>query len=400
MRHIIGVIDPLKPEIFELLSLSHPNVLRYLCGFHEEEKQECFLVMEPMNKDLGSHIKENSSPRRRNLIPIPIIVDIMLQIARGMEYLHSRSIYHGELNPSNVLLKSRTSSEGYFHVKVSGFGLQSVKKPSPRSSPNPDSVTPFIWYAPELLAEQETPDFAKFKYSEKADVYSFGMVCFEILTGKVPFEDGHLQGDKISRNIRAGERPLFPFGSPKFLVSLTKKCWQHDVASRPSFGSICRILRYIKKFVVMNPESAQSELQNPVPNFCEIENGFLKRFVSEENLGLQSVSEIPFEMFSFRLSEKSVISYGKDDNLSSTAEDVVGSEPSDRKPVGSSNVCEKRNLLLAKKDTTDAKSVDSDVSERKVSPEKKTKSIVSNGSDKKNRPISRDGNKIGKIVQL
>jgi serine/threonine protein kinase len=63
-------------------------------------------------------VKEVSCPRRRTPFPLVVAVDIMLQIARGMEYLHAKGIYHGELNPSNVLVKPRQSDGGYVQVKV------------------------------------------------------------------------------------------------------------------------------------------------------------------------------------------------------------------------------------------------------------------------------------------
>ncbi|KAK4743845.1 hypothetical protein SAY87_010157 [Trapa incisa] len=316
IRHLIGEIEPLKPEIRTLLLLSHPNIHQYLCGFCDEEK-ECFMLMELMNKDLLSYNKENSSPRRRNLLPLPVIVDILLQIARGMEYLHSNGIFHGDLNPKNVLLKSRSSLEGYFHVKITAFGLSSYKDNSSCSSPGHDTsnlMNPFIWHAPEVLAEQDKQRTTlgsstnKTRHSEKADVYSFAMICFELLTGKVPFEDGHLQGDKIARNIKAGERPLFPFSSPKFMVNLTKKCWATDPATRLNFSSICRVLRYIKKFLVANPECDQHpQLRMPSADFCDIENGFQKKFLSAAETGIvlkvTPVSEIPFQMFSYKIAE-------------------------------------------------------------------------------------------------
>ncbi|KAL5750037.1 hypothetical protein ACOSP7_024640 [Xanthoceras sorbifolium] len=326
MKHFFGEIESLNSEISTLLSLSHPNILQYHCGFFDEEKKEFFLVMELMSKDLSVYIKENCGSRRRLLFSIPVVVDLMLQIARGMEFLHSRKIYHGDLNPSNIFLKARSSAEGYFLVKISGFGLTTVRtrgyrktpSPPPRSppptpnqnsnstSPTPQKQnrTPVIWYAPEVLAEQEQPrSTSTFKYTEKADVYSFGMLCFELLTGKVPFEDEHLQGDKMARNIRAGGRPLFPSSSPKYLVNLTKRCWHTNPSQRPSFSSICRILRYIKKFLVMNPEIVES-FQSPLADYYDIEAGFAKKFVGEGNPDAPTVSQIPFQMFAYRIAEK------------------------------------------------------------------------------------------------
>ncbi|KAK0588112.1 hypothetical protein LWI29_034500 [Acer saccharum] len=326
VRHFFGEIKSLNTEISTLLSLSHPNILQYHCGFFDEEKKEFYLVMELMSKDLSVYIKENCGSRRRLLFSIPVVVDLMLQIARGMEFLHSRKIYHGDLNPSNIFLKARSSAESYFHVKVSGFGLTDVRSRASRKAVSPPPPPPsqngnstatatstsptlqiqnmphFIWHAPEILAEQEQQS-SMFKHTEKADVYSFGMLCFELLTGKVPFEDSHLQGDTMARNIRAGGRPLFPSGSPKYLVNLTKRCWHTNPSQRPSFSSICRILRYIKKFLVMNPEIVES-FQSPLADYYDIEAAFVKKFVGEGNSDVPSVSQIPFQMFAYRIAEK------------------------------------------------------------------------------------------------
>ncbi|XP_043722698.1 mitogen-activated protein kinase kinase kinase 7-like [Telopea speciosissima] len=321
LRHFFGDIEPAIPEISLLSSLAHPNILQFLCGFSDEEKKECFLVMELMNKDLITCIKELCSPRRKVPFSLPVAVDLMLQIARGMEYLHSHKIYHGDLNPYNVLVRPRNSPDGYLHAKISGFGLSSIMNSTPRTSSNQNEA-PFIWYAPEVLLEQEQPvTTSSSKYTEKADIYSFGMICFELLSGKVPFEDGHLQGDKMSRNIRAGERPLFPFHSPKYLTNLTKKCWHTDPTQRPSFSSICRILRYIKRFLVLNPDHSQPDPPMPLVDFCDIEAWFSKKFAAEGNPNPTPVSHIPFEMFSYRVMEKERISVNFKDRSSESGSD-------------------------------------------------------------------------------
>ncbi|KAL9691098.1 hypothetical protein QQ045_011515 [Rhodiola kirilowii] len=314
LRNVFGETEPLNTEVSSLSLLSHPNIAQYICGFHDAEKREIFLVTEQVNKDLSSHVKEVCGPKRRTPFSVPVAVDIMLQIARGMEYLHSHKIYHGDLNPANIFLKARnTSTEPFYHVKIYGFGLSFGKYSQPqRSPPNGEESNPFIWYAPEVLTDDlvhQGGNNCGTKYTEKADVYSFGMLCFEILTGKVPFEDGHLQGDKMGRNIRAGERPLFPFPSPKYLVSLTKKCWQTDPLQRPSFSSICRILRYVKRFLLMNPNYIQPELLQPFVDFWDSEMVFYKTFSREGSggggcVGLTSVSQIPFQIFSYRVVEK------------------------------------------------------------------------------------------------
>ncbi|KAJ7962527.1 Protein kinase [Quillaja saponaria] len=317
IRHFFGDIDSLLPDISSVLYLSHPNILQILCGFRDEEKRECFLVMELMSRDLSSHIKESCGPRKRIPFSLPVVVDLMLQVARGMEYLHSKNIYHGDLKPSNILVRARGSStEGYLQAKISGFGLSSVKK---KGSSNQNGTPPFIWYAPEVLEEQEqTGSTENSKYTEKSDVYSFGMVCFELITGKVPFDDSHLQGDKMSRNIRAGERPLFPFNSSKYVTNLTKRCWHTDPNQRPSFSSICRILRYIKRFLALNPDySIQPDPPLPLVDYYDIESGLLRKFPSWGSSDPSPISQIPSQMFVYRIMEKQKTSAISKDNSES-----------------------------------------------------------------------------------
>lgn len=168
IRHFSCDIEALEPEIIELLSLSHPNIMDSLCGFTDEEKKECFLVMELMSKTLSTHIKEIHGPRKRIPFLLHVAIDLMLQIARGMEYLHSKKVYHGELNPSSILVKPRgTSPEGYLHAKVTGFGLTSVKDLNQKGNTNQNGTPPFIWYSPEVLEEQDhSGGAANSKYTE------------------------------------------------------------------------------------------------------------------------------------------------------------------------------------------------------------------------------------------
>lgn len=312
LRQFFGDVEEVAPEISSLLSLSHPNILHYLCGFTDDDKKECLLVMELMNKSLCIYLKETCGPRKRVPFSLAVAVDLMLQIARGMEYLHSNKTCHGELNTSNIHVKSRgMSSEGYVHAKVSGFGLSSIVKLPQKSTANQNETESFIWHAPEVLEEQEVAGSnGDSKYTEKADVYSFGMICFQLLTGKVPFEDSHLQGDKMSRNIRAGERPLFPFQSQKSLTNLTKRCWHSDPNLRPSFPSICRILRYVKRCLLMNPDyNNQTELPMPMVDYCEIDSRLQRKFPTWEASNPSSTSSglIPFQMFVYRVLEKEKI---------------------------------------------------------------------------------------------
>ncbi|KAL8499741.1 hypothetical protein ACS0TY_019635 [Phlomoides rotata] len=383
LRNLYGDIESLLPDISVGLTLSHPNIQHILCGFSDEESKECFLVMELMQRDLSSYIKEISGTRKRIPFTISVAVDLMLQIARGMEYLHSKKIYHGDLNPYNILIKCRNiSPDGYLLAKVSGFGLSSsVCSLTPTNHNGPPS---FIWYAPEVMVEQDNgfvDGGARSKYSEKSDVYSFGMICFEVLTGKVPFEDTHLQGDKMSRNIRAGERPLFPFHSPKLITNLTKKCWHTDPAQRPGFTSICRILRYTKRFLVMNPEHSQPDAAIPPMDFSDLEAGLVRSVGSFAKAGMSlSVTQVPFQMFAYRVIERERANAGSLKEMSES-----GSE--------GASTCEDENMLTAEEmsSPTDKKLLPCpEVMIRKLSMSKSVFDI----NTKENKPVTPKGRSV------
>uniref|UniRef100_A0A0E0GB21 Protein kinase domain-containing protein n=1 Tax=Oryza nivara TaxID=4536 RepID=A0A0E0GB21_ORYNI len=317
MKHFIGDTDAAGAEVALLCSVAHPNVAHAAYCFHDEEKKEYFVVMDQlMAKDLGSYVKEVSCPRRRIPFPLVVAVDIMLQIARGMEYLHAKRINHGELNPSNVLVKPRQPDGGYVHVKVARYGQPAgITAGGAKASANGNANgndNSCIWYAPEVLRSDGVADAAAAgRCTEKADVYSFAMICFELLTGKVPFEDNHLQGDKTSKNICAGERPLFPFQAPKYLTALTKRCWHADPAQRPAFASICRVLRYVKRFLILNPEQQQQQqgqtddAPKPAVDYLDIEAQLLKKLPAWQRGGeAPRVADVPFQMFAYRVMER------------------------------------------------------------------------------------------------
>ncbi|KMZ56458.1 Protein kinase family protein [Zostera marina] len=308
-RHFFQDIGPLIPEIELLALLSHPNVIQLFAIFSDDERKECFLLTEAMVGDLSNYVKTTATvthPRKLQPFSLLLAVDIMVQISRGMEYLHSKNIRHGNLNPSTVLVRP-TVDENHLLVKITGFGFSSV-------GISRHNTNQCIWSAPEIVPQDGS--------TEKADVYSFGMLCFELLTGKVPFDDSHLKGDddKIIRNIRAGERPLFPFPLPKYLTCLTKKCWQNDPKDRPDFTTISRVLRYIKRFLLLNPGHSHPNAPVPSVDYFDVDNSLCCQFPlwgfkdSGSGSGVAGTSHIPFQMFAYKVVEMEKMN-GADDRL-------------------------------------------------------------------------------------
>jgi serine/threonine protein kinase len=89
-------------------------------------------------------------------------------------------------------------------------------------------------------------------YTAKADVYSFGMTCYEILTGKTPFSGFQLSA--VYGKVLAGERPKLPGHIDTRLSSLIQMCWDTDAEKRPMFSEICSRLQTLKVSELQNPQ--------------------------------------------------------------------------------------------------------------------------------------------------
>ncbi|KAH8941367.1 hypothetical protein BDL97_14G034400 [Sphagnum fallax] len=257
-----------KMESEVLAGLSHPHLLRIVGScVNGRGKLKYALVMELMQEDLSEFLK-------RTTVPLSILtaLDLMLQVARGLKYLHSRRIVHRDLKSANILVASLTaapeleySSEPRLNAKLADFGLSKTKNSSTRYSRQTLNTGTRKWMAPEVFeisedeidnGSMEPPDPRAHPF--KADVYSFAIVCSEILTNKEPFPDVPL--GSLLKHIRDGRRPELPDGCPRRLASLIKRCWDLEPRSRPDFPEICRELRYIRGLLLTGEEREDHEV--------------------------------------------------------------------------------------------------------------------------------------------
>jgi len=222
--------------------LSHPHVLQVFG--HSVElglSPSGSLVMELMDGDL----KKLGLASRQLLVA----VDTLLQIAEGMKYLHKQDIVHGDLNATNILIKRVAIPEmeeaGYVQAKVAGFGVIG----EPRTGKTG-------WMAPELFEEQNPqPNQEQFKAS---DIYSYAVMCFEILTSKSPFAKAKNRAE-VRAAVKAGAGPHLPDSLPPSLQSLIRRCWDADGSKRPSFSEICAELRQCKCDLMLNGDATLME---------------------------------------------------------------------------------------------------------------------------------------------
>eukprot|EP00921_Rhytidocystis_pertsovi_P004740 GHVQ01008224.1.p1 GENE.GHVQ01008224.1~~GHVQ01008224.1.p1 ORF type:complete len:989 (-),score=92.65 GHVQ01008224.1:1769-4735(-) len=169
-------------------------------------------------------------------------VKLAMDIAKGCTYLHAcqPQIIHRDLKSLNILLSEPlTRSADIPLAKVSDFGLSKICRDF-RLEHMTGMAGTYHWMAPEVLYNQA--------YNEKVDVYSYGIVLFEIVTGTIPYQSKHSPPITIALQVAQGMRPdlsCVPQDCPPKLSMLMQACWDQLAHRRPAFAQILEALRGI-----------------------------------------------------------------------------------------------------------------------------------------------------------
>jgi serine/threonine protein kinase len=217
-------LNEFETEIKILRHVQHPHIVKYLGrGMHPRP----FFVMEYL--DGGTIWTANCT--------VPNIRDALKyakQLAFAMNYLHTELadgvvVIHRDLKPDNIGL-----SKGV--VKVLDFGLSTTVHQTESLSEvyEMTGMTGSLRYmAPEVALSKP--------YSEKVDVYSFGIILWQLLTGKAPFARCN-RGDIMDSVVKRHYRPPLCYDWPQALRSLIEDCWSPIPERRPSFSIIIAYL--------------------------------------------------------------------------------------------------------------------------------------------------------------
>jgi serine/threonine protein kinase len=182
-------------------SLRHPSIVMFL-GACTKFPNLAIVLEFCSNKSLWSVLQNKSinlswEDRKR----------IATEIAQGMNYLHSSAtpVIHRDLKSLNILL------DDCFRAKIADFGWTRLK-----GEKMTNKIGTFQWMAPEVINGEN--------YTEKADVFSYGIILWEIAAREPPYKN--IMGTKVSLDvIKYDLRPEIPPKTPDLFAKLMKRCW-------------------------------------------------------------------------------------------------------------------------------------------------------------------------------
>ncbi|CBJ30846.1 similar to CG1848-PA, isoform A/ leucine rich repeat protein [Ectocarpus siliculosus] len=211
-------------ELEAMIRLRNPHTVN-VYGAITSQPNRLVLVMELLaGGDLRAMLKNSEQP-----LPEDKCRQIIHDVCAGMAFLHSKATVHGDLKSANVLL------DGRGRAKIGDFGTSRWAQNTERSTglatyttnPGPSTHISLAWTAPEVLEAKET--------SKASDVYSFGMVAWEVLTRQTPWADQTRPRDIFLRVVMREERPAIPADAPVDIAEMVRSCWAQEPLDRPTF---------------------------------------------------------------------------------------------------------------------------------------------------------------------
>ncbi|CAN6469022.1 unnamed protein product [Victoria cruziana] len=229
------IIESFRQEVLLMKRLRHPNVLLFMGAVTSPERLCIVTEFLPRGSLFRLLQKTNAKLdwRRR--------VHMAIDIARGMNYLHHRSppIVHRDLKSSNLLVDRNWT------VKVGDFGLSRLKHETYLSTMT-GKGTP-QWMAPETLRNEPS--------DEKSDVYSYGVILWELVTEKIPWDN--LNSIQVIGAVGFMDQRLeLPNNLDPQWASIIESCWHSNPQCRPTFQELLEKLKELQRQYAVHPSQA------------------------------------------------------------------------------------------------------------------------------------------------
>jgi len=224
-------IDRFKREATAAANLHHENIIIIHDYGAEERNGQITSYIIAMEYVEGKSLKDLLEGGKK--LPIPVALNIFVQICRGLEHAHNRGVVHRDIKPANILL----ANDGY--VKIADFGLAHSSHLPSMTVTGATLGTP-AYMSPEQAAGNR-------KIDARADIFSLGVVMYEMLTGIKPFL-GETYPATITRILTHNPEPVTKVNPavPPELGQIIDRCIVKDVDKRyPSVTDILKELQFV-----------------------------------------------------------------------------------------------------------------------------------------------------------
>nr|XP_057932352.1 mitogen-activated protein kinase kinase kinase 7 isoform X2 [Doryrhamphus excisus] len=227
-------------ELRQLSRVNHPNIVK----LYGSCNNPVCLVMEYAEGGSLYNVLHGAEP-----LPCYTASHAMswcLQCSQGVAYLHGmkpKALIHRDLKPPNLLLVA-----GGTVLKICDFGTACDIQT--HMTNNKGSAA---WMAPEV--------FEGNNYSEKCDVFSWGIILWEVITRRKPFDEIGGPAFRIMWAVHNGTRPPLITNLPKPIESLMTRCWSKDPSQRPSMEEIVKIMTHLMRYFPGSEEPLQCPYQ-------------------------------------------------------------------------------------------------------------------------------------------
>ncbi|RHZ46439.1 hypothetical protein Glove_621g60 [Diversispora epigaea] len=204
---------------------SHENIIGFYGISQKDSKSnECILVLEYANggtlRDyLKSNFKKLEWSNKLNLAK---------QIVKAIEHLHSNDVTHGDLHSENILLHDNT-------IKIS------ISRLITESSIDSKNVLESIEYSDPMVFKR----LGKYSKTKASDIYSIGILLWEISSGKIPFESKFQDELDLIIYISQGNREDPIVGTPQDFINIYQDCWNLDPNQRPNIEKVMQDLEHV-----------------------------------------------------------------------------------------------------------------------------------------------------------
>ncbi|XP_068658635.1 serine/threonine-protein kinase STY46-like isoform X1 [Aristolochia californica] len=220
-------------ELMILREVRHKNIVQFI-GACTKLPELCIVTEFMPGGSLYDFLHKN-----HNVLELSLLLRFAVDICKGMEYLHRNDIIHRDLKTANLLMDTNNV------VKVADFGVARFQN---QGGVMTAETGTYRWMAPEVINHQP--------YDQKADVFSFAIVLWELVTAKIPYEN--LTPLQAALGVRQGLRPDLPKNAHPKLVEVMQRCWEEDPSQRPSFTELTAELEELLHEIEGNTEPDNS----------------------------------------------------------------------------------------------------------------------------------------------